>query len=348
MRRTATSSVASITRALLGSLTDDERADLASEDVQLAIEVHFGPIGLKSLPARNLAEGPCSTDGYYEAEVDPARPWILFVEDVAPQRTHFTLLHELGHHLLRTRSVELLDDLDALAGSADRNIELEEAICHRFAGHVLISDELLAGATDGAELRPEHLKQLHEQSNASWEAVAVRAAASTTQRAAVVLMRSDSTVAFCAPSLALDGWWPRGSPVDPNGPLSRSLRFAQTAKPETFRFGLAYEERFFCDSIPIHAGLAVAVLTGRPSDGHFELLEETEPAWRTRVRYCHCGGELVEGWCTTCNSPHCRDCGSCQCATPADNPACPACHLRKAFRAGAKVCRDCEEDGYTA
>jgi Zn-dependent peptidase ImmA (M78 family) len=44
--------------------------------------------------------------------LERSRTPILLANEVSPPRARFTLLHELGHHLLATHVTHLLDDID--------------------------------------------------------------------------------------------------------------------------------------------------------------------------------------------------------------------------------------------
>jgi hypothetical protein len=333
--------------ALLDHLTDDVRADLRSEDPATAIELYFGPIGFQPLPAARVARGQCATDGYYDSQIDPSQPWIIYADDVHEARVRFTILHELGHHLLVTVAVELLDDIDALGARNGGAIHIEEAICHRFAGKLLVPDELLIEIIGSDQVKPEHVVAVHEKAAASWEAVAVRVAEIMPTPGAVVLLRDGATVAFSASSPRLgSAWWPRDSRLDPDGPLSRGLVLRQTARPEQYRFGLGYARAMFCDTLPVDEGLAIGVLSEKPSDGSLSIIEEAEPAWKKKVEFCewHPGVERDVGWCFKCKGRKCPECWRCGCSHPVKNPLCPNCRMIKPFRAGASMCRDCEAD----
>ena len=336
-----------IAEALLAHLDGENRADLRSEDPAAAVELYFGPIGCQPLPSASIVRGSCSIDGYYTPDVD-TQPWIFYATDVHPDRARFTVLHELGHHLLVTVAAALLDDIDVVgAGTGSGAIQMEEAVCHRFAGNLLVPDELLAATIGNNRVEPEHVVAVHEQASASWEAVVVRVAEVMPTAGAVVLLRDGGTVAFCAASSRLGAaWWPRDSLVDPNGPLARGLNLRQTARPEQYRFGLGYPRAMFCDTLPVHAGLAIGVLSDKPSDVSLSIIEEPEPAWKERVEFCewHPGVERDVGWCERCKGRKCPECWRCGCDHPAKNPLCPECGLLKPTRTGATMCRDCEQD----
>ena len=324
--------------------------DLAREDPAAAVELYFEPVKVRSLPAAELSAGECSIDGFYETHVDPSRPWILYADDVNPARARFTILHELGHHLLATAASELLDDLDVIGGSADGAIKAEESVCHGFAGRVLIPQHVVERTLEPAALRTDQIVALKEASNASWEAVVVRAAEAATSKAVVLLIRAQGEVAFAATSSRIGSRrWPRGSAARADGPLARSLDIdRQRAIKDTFRWNLPYAEQLYCDTVRIHDGLALAVLTDRPSDRRFDILEDIEPAWKDKEEFCpRCGEERNVGWCELCSGRRCWSCGACGCDQPIQHPLCPRCFLRNAFNPGSSICCDCERDeGY--
>jgi hypothetical protein len=321
--------------------------DLAREDPAAAVEIYFEPVKVRSLPAAELSPGDCSIDGFYETNLDPRRPWILYADDVNPARARFTILHELGHHLLATAVSELLDDLDVIGGSALGAIRAEESVCHGFAGRVLIPQHAVDSALEPTALRTGQIVALKESSNASWEAVAVRAAEAATSKAAVLLIRTPGEVSFAATSSRIARRrWPRGSAVNSGGPLARALDTdRQHAIKDIFRWDLPYAEQLYCDTVRIHEHLALAVLTQRPSDGRFDILEAIEPAWKDKEEFCHrCGEERNIGWCELCSGRRCWSCGSCGCDQPIQHPLCPRCFLRNAFNPGSLICCDCERD----
>ena len=341
-----TPTVETIASAMVESIESQTLVDLRTEDPASAVELYFAPVRVMPLEARAGAFSTCSTDGFYDCGTGSV-PTILFAEDVAPSRARFTLLHELGHHLLVTQLSHLLDDIDQLAGASTDPQHIEEKVCHQFAGRVLIADDLLAAVVQGARLRPTHIAELHDQSSASWEAVAVRAAASCPYKAAVVVLRERGAVGFCAASSRLQAaWWPRGSMVASGGPLDRALVSDQTARNEIYRAGLGFAEAMYCDSVRIHDGLAVAVLTDKPSDGRFDIPEEPEPSWKEREDFCErCNEERTQGWCDSCRGRFCPQCERCACAPIATHPTCGGCGLNAPRRTGATYCLSCEADG---
>lgn len=344
MHRIHQQSLREVTTHLMQLVLPTALEDLRTEDPIAAIEVHFAPVLLRELPPAAFVGSECSVDGYYEAMADPRRPWILYAGDVAVERVRFTVIHELGHHLFATSAARLLDDLDKIGASAEGAAQAEEAVCHQFAGRVLVPEEALDKVIGSDPLRPRHISELKETTTASWEAIAVAAVNHFNKKAAVVLVRDPGRVSFVAANGLLP--WKRGSLVAPSGPLDRALSHNSTARPEIYRHGQGYAENLFCDTNRVHNGLAVGVLSPRPSDRHFEILDQPEPAWKQREDFCEwCGSERSVDWCDVCSGRRCRDCGRCGCATLRENPLCPSCFRQNPMRPGARVCVDCEADG---
>lgn len=251
---------------MLGLVAPDVRAEIIAEPVA-ALEGWFHPLRVREVGLAELfSSDECSCDGYYDTEITPGQPWILFRPDVVWERVLFTLLHELGHHLIRHVDEDLLDIVDQVAGPKGDPEHVEEQLCHGFAGEVLVPTELVESIVDGRRPTPDDIAQLKTASNASWEAVAVRAARELSGRGAVVLIRDADSLAFSAPSPALRSPWPRGSAIAPSGPLARALSDTTKNKPETFRWGLNGALVLSCDAQPVHGHLGLAVLYDeRPS-----------------------------------------------------------------------------------
>ena len=325
----------------------DALVDLQTEDPATAVEVHFPPVRVRCLPSVDIASGDCSIDGYYEPFLTPEEPQILYSSDVISQRARFTVVHELGHHLLNTAGSHLLDALDRIGCSAQEACEAEEAACDRFAGKVIVPSPLLAEIIGSRALTPRLVLKLQEMTDASWEALAVQTADYPDTKTAVILLRDRGRVSFVASNgLAR---WRRESRVQPDGPLDRALlRNTATADNDIYRFGLGGAEAMFCDTTRVDDRLAVAVMATRRSDGGLSILEPVEPIWKTREEFCPwCNDERDADWCDNCSGRKCRTCERCGCITSIKNPVCPQCQLEGPFRPGASICRDCEAAGPT-
>lgn len=299
---------------LVDMLPDAVLQDLRSEDPSVAVEVHFHPIECVDLPPAIFMSSECSVDGYYESTLDPDLPRILADRSVAIERYRFTVLHELGHHLVETDACFMLDRLDEIGGSPSGAQRAEEQLCHQFAAKVLIPDQVLTDSIQGRKLRPADVIAVHDRTNASWEAVAIRAARFDGQ-AVVVLVRQDGLIAF---STTRDGrWWPRQSQTQPGGPLHRALHVNSGVRQDVFRHGLGYSAAMFCETRKVHDDLAVGVMRPRRADSQFDVLSQPEPLWKEREEWCFwCDEERDEGWCETCRSRRCHDCNRCGCSQP--------------------------------
>jgi hypothetical protein len=230
-----------------------------------AIRHHFPCVAVMPLPAATpFVSDQCACDGYYERDLDPERPWIFYRGDVAVERVRFTLLHELGHHLIWDVEPSLLDLIDAAAGATGAANELEEQVCHRFAARLLISDTLLHNVVGGAVPTVSHLQALRQLTPASWQAAAIRLAHQLRTPGAIVLIRSPGRVAFVATSPHLYGRWPRSSPVAPGGALARALQRPTVNAREPFAWNLPDERLLWCTVRMIHDRLAIAMMTSTP------------------------------------------------------------------------------------
>ena len=187
---TSPHSIRDVVAQMIAVVPEDALSDLQDEDPASAVEVHFEPVRVHQLPRASIRGEDCSVDGYYEVFIDPDRPRILYSNDVVPERARFTIIHELGHHIFNTTGAWLLDDLDRIGGSALGAHRAEEAACHRFAGEVLVPTGLLDDIVGSDALTPKHVVWLRETTNASWEALAVRAANYSGTTTAVALVRS--------------------------------------------------------------------------------------------------------------------------------------------------------------
>ena len=327
---------------MIALVSPDALEDLRSEDPVSAVELHFEPVRIHRLPSANIGGGNCSVDGYYEPFVDPERPRILYSDDVVAERVRFTIIHELGHHIINWVDTSLLDDLDQLGNSPEDATQAEEMACHQFAGEILVPTSLLDEVIAGESLLPNHIVGLRDRTNASWEAIAVQAANYVHIRTAVVLIRHRGEVSFVATNWP--STWPRRSHVKPTGPLDTALSLKRTARREIYRYHLFGAEALFCDTLPVDEGLAVAVLATRRSDGKQTWLEPVEPALSEPEAFCDsCGEERNVDWCDLCSGKLCWSCRRCGCQETIINPVCTRCFLQKPFRPGASVCIDCED-----
>lgn len=334
-----------IATEMVGLVSDLVLGVLREGDPVSAVETHYRSVRVRRLPPAGIPAQHCSLDGEYNDYLDPERPLILYSDSGGSQRARFTIVHELGHHILASDGAFLLDDLDQIGESYGGAVQAEEAACHQFAGRVLVPAEVLARVIGEGPVEPRHILRLHEDSDASWEAVAIRAADHARADTAVVLIRDRGHVSFVTANWPT--FWARNSPVKPGGPLDRALRHNSRGESEVFRYGLGGADAMFCDTVRVDDRFAVAVISRRRnSERGLSFLEEVEPKWREEVEFClRCNVERDEDWCENCKGRRCPECKGCGCQVPVENPLCPGCSLRNPRKPGARFCVDCEADG---
>ena len=258
--------VAAVAR-MVAHIPDEARVELLGDPIATMEEL-FAPLRFRAVDlGEAFASDECSCDGYYVTDLTPGVPWILFRADVVAARLLFTLLHELGHHLIRHVNPDLLDVVDQVAGPGGDPSVTEELLCHEFASEVLIPTSTLDAVIGAQRPEPRHVAMLHEASDASWEAAAVRVAQRLSVRGAVVLIRASGRIGFSVPSAALRAPWPADSVLDPEGLLARALDHSTQQGEDTFRWGLDGALRLTCVTERIHDHLAVAVLADERLSG---------------------------------------------------------------------------------
>jgi len=339
--------IESIVDRLLALAQEAVRAELAG-DPQQVISTRFAPLKLAAFEGGTRVSDDCSCDGYYLDGGGLLRvPAICFRADVDQARVRFTLLHELGHHLLRAVAPELLDLVDEAAGVDGDPGAVEERTCQAFAAALLLPDAVVDEVLKGQQPRPEHLVDLHQSGGASWEAIAVKVASRIRGAGAVVLLREPGILSFAAPSPGMPGPWPRSSPTDPTGSLARAHQVRRVAGRDAYRWRLYGEQVLWCDTLPIHQGLAIGVLSGTPTDGGLNILPDSAPASESDPALCpRChDGYLTSGWCDRCRGRTCPDCHACACVdTRTGDRVCSNCCLLKLnslFADDSTLCVDC-------
>lgn len=320
------------------------------QDPEDTIEAIFPPVRIRALPDAWTSD-ECSCDGFYAADIDPLRPWIVFDSSVTPRRRAHTLLHELGHHLVATECCELLEDLDRIAGDEGNVQSWEERLCHRFAARLLIPDALVDEVVgDATSFRPEMVGELVSRGNASWESSAWRIGERLPPQTWIVLLREPGFIAFCAGSFRRgESYWHRGSRVQPGGALSLAFGANQRARPDVFRYEMAYPVNCYTDSLKVHDELVVAMMSTHPSVrrvGQAFPREEPEPLWKVRDEVCpECGEEFAAGWCDACSRRRCQECGWCGCWVTSEMRTCEGCWLERpahAFSASGYCLEECD------
>ena len=281
--------------------------------------------------------GVCQIDGTYDSETAT-----ITYRQVKDERDRFTLLHELGHHLL-AQDERWWYDIRPLLDKMRYGFRVEERIVSDFAARVLIPDEE-ANAAFARGVTAESVVRLYEGSPASASACLVRALAEPGERL-VILADHHGEVRFALSS---------GSPYAPdrtvNQPaLEATAQRALDSPDGTFRgMGLGpiryASGRTFANvhyDVAVHGHLLFAIVTAMPRD---RRLDPDPGRWSLDCeRGC---GEYTPnesaGFCNQCQQHRCPRCRGCAC-TAAANRTCAGCFTElPVARLQIGLCEDCE------
>lgn len=337
--------VAAATARLVASLPAETRFRLAHEPIPALEGMGVCVLELDS----GLRADVCSCDGAYFALPYVTRPTITYLRTPGSRRQHFTLLHELGHHLVRSREL-LLSEIADYEGDRD---QLEERICDAFAGLVLIPDEVLQSVVGNRRPVAADLRNLFDACQGSREACAVRLAQRLRCDGYVALLDPKSrSVRFASPSPECGYPWARGTLIPPDHHAWSVISTGVYRGEGEVAWASRHRRNYWLDAVldggVIHAVFAsdrywVATGLGILSDP-----SRTVATPMLMSGHCaHCRARVFGTHaCDKCGDVTCRTCGRCGCGAPQRSAGvCNRCHLRKArsqFRLGSALCRECE------
>jgi Zn-dependent peptidase ImmA (M78 family) len=202
-----------LARRLTASLDDDQRCALARDPRSFLEAMGIRVRPLEEVPASEL----CACDGaFFERPV----PNIAYAPTPGSRRERFTLVHEFAHYLIRRHHdiLSALHDLDEDAGRV-----AEERVCHTFAGHLLVPDEVIEGVLDGRAPEARHLRKVVTASSGSLEACAVRLAEYLPTNGYVAIADpTERRIRFASPSPSAPYRWGRHTPLPDQHPLWRT------------------------------------------------------------------------------------------------------------------------------
>lgn len=150
---------------LVSSISDDEKSHFAADPVATLMDLGFS---IREVPPSGIGSG-CSVAGSY-SEGPP--PVITVVTDLSRGRRRFSALHEYGHALVKDDD----ETLDLLFAEVDHGNRLEEEICDAVAAELLLPRALVAAHISDMGPTARSVIELFHGSQASREAVCVRAA----------------------------------------------------------------------------------------------------------------------------------------------------------------------------
>ncbi len=298
-------SIAAWSRRVLAELDDTVRADLA-DSLATAIELHFG---LSVTPAESFGErgagGWCDGVSIIESGVILFRP-------TRSRRENFTLMHELGHHLLE-------NNIDCLAWIADQSDppKVLEQLCDQIAADLLITSALVDQLIGQRNPDATALLDLYDRTEASRSACAIAIARRLPCDGFVLLVEDGADSVFFA-ARARDtrpyGWrndpLPAGHPLGQSSPPARALAW--------WPYPTGGERREYFMSTATSGGWTVAVFAENNlfdvPGFHIPQPVEDDRGYEGEVT-CPCGYTGRTRWwpCKSCGKPECPKCGECDC-----------------------------------
>lgn len=291
---------------------------------------------LQVIVDNSIRSAACPIDGTY----DPATQTIRY-RKVAATRDRFTLLHELGHHLLaldEAWSLSIGPGLD----SVKYGDKVEERIVNQFASRVLIPDASAAAAfAKGVTARA--IADLTDEGSASGRACLVRALAEPGER---LVMLTDLAG---QPEFADSN----GSPYSPGTSVRQpALEVAAQRAMESddgafvgiglgeilYRSGGTFSNVRY--DVALNGDRLYAVLTALP------MVRGVNGATEWRVDcLAGCGNQFTQaeskGLCQDCQEPRCPRCRGCECAADQIR-TCAQCYVQLPVSRVEDVCELCE------
>ncbi|WCO67954.1 ImmA/IrrE family metallo-endopeptidase [Iamia majanohamensis] len=307
-------------RRVLDRLDTDVRADLAAS-CATAIELHFG---LTVTPAEAFGErgagGWCDGVSIIDSGVILYRP-------TASRRQNFTLMHELGHHLVDAN----VECLSWLADQPDPSRVLEQ-LCDQIAADLLITAADVDASHGAAVPDAGVVFELFDRTEASRSACAIAVARKLPCDGFVVLLEEGATEVFFA-SRARDtrpyAW--RGDQIAAGHPLRQMPPPVRTKAWWPYPTGVERREYFM--SAATDSGWTVAVFAENDLFGVANLhlpQEANEDRGYDGDITCPCGYSGKTRWwpCKDCGQSQCPRCGECACARRTrERVACKSCFV---------------------
>ena len=326
-------------RRLLEQVDPADLVELA-DDPAMAVEVLFD-VGVTTRPPSPPGQG-CPVDGTYRPGPSPR---ILVADDVTPARQRFTILHELGHHLIDHDAH--LNDLTI--DDADRR---DEEICNEVAATVLLPVELIERTLPSGLFTAQDVASLYRAAGASRMACCVAAARHLRTPGCVTLGLPDGTATFTAHHPATPWRIARGTLQGEDSLLARAGRNVTRRARGVTRVWFASGTKsgdVHGDAFAAEDGWVYQVTVADPCSpwdkGLKFVLADTVPDAED-IECVHCG-EASRVWaapCRQCDDRICPQCQRCSCPVGPTPRSCEGCRLLKPpnqFPDGGSLCVDC-------
>ncbi|UWD79256.1 ImmA/IrrE family metallo-endopeptidase [Curtobacterium flaccumfaciens] len=279
--------------------------------------------------------------GRYDAE--PTVPRIIVAAHQSRPRQQFTVLHEYGHHLLRTTPAFA----DELVTRDDFGTALEERACDVFAARVLIPEGKVADVLGtGVPTAAAVVAAWANLPAVSMHAVMIRAIANFTAEGYVLFLDENGAVLSCvvrdAPPVAV------GSDQSATT-IWKSLHNRDTATSSDVRFlfqGVPYGDNFYAQAKRLLGGAVLVVAARERVPWQLSVRRQeyhVDRRWWTCERCSH-EFEVEQPPCRTCNTPVCPSCSHCACGATLAEFTCTECFIRRPpsqRSETADVCKEC-------
>jgi hypothetical protein len=296
-----------------------------------------------SVGARSASPGGgrCAVDGTYDPGPPPR---IHYADDVTLARQRFTVLHELGHHLIEYD--DRLNDLDI--PDVQRR---DEEICNEVAASVLLPDDLVE-AVIPLDFAAEEVARLHARAgHASRAACCVAAVRRLHHHGCVILGDPDGTANFVAHHPATPWRIARGTYQGDESLLLRAGRMGHVRDITQVRFANGNtSSNVHGDAYSAPDGWVFMVAVADTHSPWVKTLNFGTPAREDRevVECGRCDHAFTPWWapCRRCGDYECPRCHHCSCGRAAvSTKRCRSCTQLKAvhlFPGGGDLCTDCQ------
>ena len=327
-------------RRLLAQI-DAAGFEYLAEDPASAVEALFGVEVVTCRPSTVSAQG-CAVDGTYHPNPSPT---IRVANDVPLTRQRFTVLHELGHHLIEHD--HRLNDLEI-----DDTERRDEDICNEIAAAILIPTDVVGDLLPVGKFRASDVAALYDATGASREACCVAAARCLRSAGCVILGRSDGTAVFTAHDPTTPWRIARGTPQDSDSLLVKAARrstgYARGVTRVRFASGnvsgKVHGDAFAADDGWVYEVVVVDSHSPWERTGWHVI---TDPGPEGEEIECGNCGEASRSWrapCRSCGDRVCDKCSRCSCSLIPTTRLCTGCFLQKPLNQFVNVtdtCVDC-------